>query len=38
VLDDGTVARISVARLATDIDERIERMVAAVGRFPPLPQ
>jgi protein TonB len=40
VLDDGTVARISVAQSSgyPDIDERIERMVAAVGRFPPLPQ
>jgi len=40
VLEDGTVARISVAQSSgyPDIDERIERMVAAVGRFPPLPQ
>jgi TonB family protein len=40
VLDDGTVARIAVAQGSgyPDIDERIERMVAAVGRFPPLPQ
>jgi TonB family protein len=40
VLDDGTVARISIAQSSgyPDIDERIERMVAAVGRFPPLPQ
>jgi len=40
VLDDGTVARIAIAQSSgyPDIDERIERMVAAVGRFPPLPQ
>ena len=40
VLDDGSVARIAVAQGSgyPDIDERIERMVAAVGRFPPLPQ
>lgn len=40
VLDDGTIARISVALPSgyPDIDRRVERMVAAVGRFPPLPQ
>jgi len=40
VQDDGTILRISVFRGSgyPDIDERIERMVAAVGRFPPVPQ
>lgn len=40
VLDDGTIARIAVAQSSgyPDIDERIEQMVAAVHRFPPLPQ
>jgi protein TonB len=40
VLDDGTVARIAVAQSSgyPDIDRRVEQMVAAVGRFPPLPQ
>lgn len=40
VLDDGTIARISVARNSSypDIDARIEQAVAAVRRFPPLPQ
>jgi TonB family protein len=40
VLDDGRIARVSVIRSSGyhDIDERVERMVAAVGRFPPLPQ
>ena len=40
VLDDGTIARIGVAQSSgyPDIDSRIEKMVAAVGRFPPLPQ
>jgi outer membrane biosynthesis protein TonB len=40
VQDDGTILRISVYRGSgyPDIDERIERMVAAVGRFPPVPQ
>lgn len=39
VLLDGTVARIAVAQSSgyPDIDARIERIVAAVGRFPPLP-
>ena len=38
--DNGTVSHISVLRSSgwTDLDERVERMVAAVGRFPPLPQ
>jgi periplasmic protein TonB len=40
VLDDGTVARVSVMRSSgyTDIDLRVEEMVRAAGRFPPLPQ
>jgi TonB family protein len=40
VLDDGRIARIAVSQSSgyPDIDERVERMVAAVGRFPPLPQ
>jgi TonB family protein len=40
VLDDGTIARIAVAQGSSypDIDARIEEAVAAVRRFPPLPQ
>ena len=40
VRGDGTIARISVAQSSgyPDIDRQVERMVAAVGRFPPLPQ
>ena len=40
VLDDGTVAMLSVGVSSGyhDIDERIEQMIRAVGRFPPLPQ
>jgi TonB family protein len=40
VLGDGTIARISIRRSSgrPDIDARIEQMVAAVRRFPPLPQ
>ena len=40
VLDDGTVAMLSVGLSSgyPDIDERIEAMIRAVGRFPPLPQ
>jgi TonB family protein len=40
VLDDGTVARINVTQSSgyADIDRRVEQMVAAIGRFPPLPQ
>ncbi|HTV90739.1 MAG TPA: energy transducer TonB [Stellaceae bacterium] len=40
VLDDGRIERISVERSSGyhDIDERVERMVAAVRRFPPVPQ
>jgi len=39
VLGDGTIARIAVTRGSgyPDIDARIEQMVAAVRRFPPLP-
>ena len=40
VLDDGTIARVGIKKSSGyhDIDSQIERMVAAVGRFPPLPQ
>ena len=40
VRGDGTIARIGVAEGSgyDDIDARIAQMVAAVGRFPPLPQ
>jgi TonB family protein len=40
VLDDGTVAMLSVGRSSgyPDIDERVEAMIRAVGRVPPLPQ
>lgn len=40
VLADGTIARIEVAESSgyPDIDRRIEQMIGAVGRFPPLPQ
>jgi TonB family protein len=40
VLDDGKVALMRVRQSSgyPDIDQRIEQMVAAVGRFPPLPQ
>ena len=40
VLGDGTIARIAVARRSPypDIDARIEAAVAAVSRFPPVPQ
>ena len=36
---DGVIDHIAVARSSgyPDIDERVERMVAAVGRFPPVP-
>ncbi|MBV9018541.1 MAG: TonB C-terminal domain-containing protein [Alphaproteobacteria bacterium] len=39
VLGDGTIARIAITRSSgyPDIDERVEQMVAAVGRFPPIP-
>jgi len=40
VLNNGTISRIGVARSSgyADIDLRIEKMVAAVGKFPPVPQ
>jgi TonB family protein len=40
VLEDGTITSVKVAQSSgyADIDERIARMVIAVGRFPPLPQ
>jgi TonB family protein len=40
VLRDGTVSMLGVGRSSgyPDIDERIEQMIRAVGRFPPLPQ
>jgi TonB family protein len=36
---DGTVLGINVAESSgyPDIDARVEQMVAAIGRFPPLP-
>lgn len=40
VLDDGTIAMVSVAKSSgyPDIDRRVEDIIAAVGRFPPIPQ
>ncbi len=40
VLDDGKIALLKVRRGSgyPDIDNRVAEMVAAVGRFPPLPQ
>jgi periplasmic protein TonB len=40
VLRDGTISGVKVARGSgyMDIDERIQEMVMAVGRFPPLPE
>ena len=40
VLDDGTIAKTRIAASSSypDIDSRIEKMVMAVGRFPPLPE
>jgi TonB family protein len=40
VLGDGTIARVAVARRSPypDIDAKIEEAVAAVRRFPPVPQ
>jgi TonB family protein len=40
VLGDGTIANVAVVESSgyPDIDDRIEKMVLAVGRFPPLPQ
>jgi TonB family protein len=39
VLGDGTIARIGVSQSSgyPDIDTRVMQIVAAVGRFPPLP-
>jgi protein TonB len=39
VLGDGTIARITVAQSSgyPDIDARVIEMIAAIGRFPPLP-
>ncbi|MGD9615029.1 MAG: TonB family protein [Alphaproteobacteria bacterium] len=39
VLGDGTIARIAVSQSSgyPDIDARVMQIVAAVGRFPPLP-
>jgi periplasmic protein TonB len=40
VLDDGRLARVMVGQSSgyPDIDRRVEAMIQAVGRFPPLPQ
>jgi TonB family protein len=40
VLDDGKIALLKVRRSSgfPDIDHRVEEMIEAVGRFPPLPQ
>ena len=40
VREDGEVERIILKRGSgyPDIDARVQQMVAAVGRFPPLPQ
>jgi TonB family protein len=40
VLSDGTIASVRIIRGSgySDIDERVEQMVVAVGRLPPLPQ
>jgi TonB family protein len=40
VLDDGKIALLKIRRSSgyPDIDNRVAEMVAAVGRFPPLPQ
>lgn len=40
VLGDGTIARISVSESSgyPDIDARVVQLIAAIGRFPPLPQ
>jgi TonB family protein len=39
VFEDGTISRVSIRRGSgyPDIDARIEQMVTAVGRFPPVP-
>jgi TonB family protein len=40
VLDNGTLARVGIQQSSgyPDIDRRVEAMIRAVGRFPPLPQ
>jgi TonB family protein len=40
VLGDGTIARIAVSESSghPDIDTRVVQIIAAIGRFPPLPQ
>jgi periplasmic protein TonB len=40
VFEDGTISRVAVKHSSgyPDIDEKIEQMVAAVGRFPPVPE
>ena len=40
VYDNGRIGALSVIRSSgyPDIDQRIEQMIAAVGKFPPLPQ
>ena len=40
VLTDGTISHTSVSHASPypDIDKRIEAMVAAVQKFPPVPQ
>jgi TonB family protein len=40
VLDNGTLARVGVGSSSgyPEIDQRVEAMIRAVGRFPPLPQ
>jgi protein TonB len=40
VYDDGRIGPLGVVRSSgyPDIDKRIEEMIAAVGKFPPLPQ
>ena len=40
VFEDGSISRIAVKQSSgyPDIDAKIEQMVAAVGRFPPVPE
>jgi TonB family protein len=40
VRDDGTLASVDIGSSSgyADIDQRVEAMIRAVGRFPPLPQ
>jgi TonB family protein len=39
ILGDGTINSVKLAQSSgyTDIDQRIQRMVFAVGQYPPLP-